>query len=159
MTTCKKRYDDIPFAHRQFRHDGHCANIHGHNWAFEFEFASESRDVNNFVVDFGKLKFIKEFLGKFDHALVLIDGDPMLPVLRELLRTHGVDNLIVLKDGSAEGLAEYVHLEVGNMLSDRFGERVWLNSVTVYEDGRNSAFYSFPGKFGIAPGQRTGQGV
>lgn len=82
ITTCKKRYDDIPFAHRQWNHKGHCAHIHGHNWSFEFEFVSKSLDANGFVVDFGKLQFLKNWLNEtFDHKLVISKDDPKLPLL------------------------------------------------------------------------------
>ena len=52
MLTCKKSYRDIPFAHRQHHHDGHCAFIHGHNWDITLTFACSKTDANGFVVDF-----------------------------------------------------------------------------------------------------------
>ena len=54
MMNCKKTYSDIPFAHRQHLHDGHCALIHGHNWSFTVTFSCHETDLNGFVVDFGK---------------------------------------------------------------------------------------------------------
>ncbi len=69
MITCSKLYKDIPFAHRQPYHDGHCYFIHGHNWDFQFEFGCEYLDTDGFVIDFGKLKFIKEYIENYDHAL------------------------------------------------------------------------------------------
>ena len=64
MITCTKRYDNLPFAHRQPNHEGHCSLIHGHNWSFEFEFKASKLDGNGFVIDFGDLKWP-------DHALAI----------------------------------------------------------------------------------------
>ena len=57
--TCTKTYFDVPFAHRQHLHDGHCSFVHGHNWDIRVTFGCERTDENGFVVDFGKLKFLK----------------------------------------------------------------------------------------------------
>ena len=74
MLTCRKTYSDIPFAHRQHLHDGHCAFVHGHNWDISITFGCEKTDENGFVVDFGKLKFIKEWLNaNLDHACVFAE--------------------------------------------------------------------------------------
>ena len=64
MLTCSKTYRDIPFAHRQHRHDGHCALIHGHNWAITLTFACRETDANGFVVDFGDLKYLKTWIAQ-----------------------------------------------------------------------------------------------
>lgn len=142
MLTCNKLYEDIPFAHRQFRHKGHCAHIHGHNWSFDLTFAADTTDENGFVVDFGKLQPLKEFFRQFDHALVLIEGDPMLPVLTDLLKTFNCDNIITLRDGSCEGLAKHVFEETNTICRRCFERRnVHVVAVTVYEDGHNSASY------------------
>lgn len=143
MITCTKQYSDIPFAHRQHNHDGHCAMIHGHNWGFEFEFGSMERDENGFVIDFGKLKWLKQWLNdKFDHALVLNDSDPWLEDLIGFLdREDGTQfaDITVLPDASCEGLALYLLEVVGSMVSEQTNGRVWVYRVTVYEDSKNSA--------------------
>ncbi len=78
MTTCKKIYSDSPWAHRQHRHDGHCALIHGHNWSIAITFGAEALDENGFVVDFGKLKFLERWIDEhLDHACVFNAEDPM----------------------------------------------------------------------------------
>src|SRR4051812_26092027 len=62
MLTCRKTYTDIPWAHRQHRHDGHCAYLHGHNWSITITFGCREPDENGFVLDFGKLKFLKHWI-------------------------------------------------------------------------------------------------
>ena len=77
MLTCSKTYRDIPFAHRQHRHDGHCALIHGHNWAIKLTFACRETDANGFVVDFGDLKYLKTWIAQnLDHACLFNESDP-----------------------------------------------------------------------------------
>lgn len=155
-TTCTKRYDNFPFAHRQHLHDGHCALIHGHNWSFEFEFSAGCLDENNFVIDFGKLKWLKDWLTHhFDHTLVLNADDPMREHLLYVLTDVRPDpaspdsfdlaRVRVLPNGSAEGLAAYVFGAVSRILEieqlDARDRGIALDRVTVFEDTKNSATF------------------
>lgn len=143
MVVCRKLYTDLPFAHRQHMHDGHCALIHGHNWSFEFTFGADRLDPNGFVVDFGKLGWLRDFLEElFDHTLVLNADDPHLEGLEEAL--GGGDHspmfakIVILPDVSCEGLAKYLFEKV-NMQLAGFARGVRVQEVTVYEDQKNSA--------------------
>lgn len=135
---CLKAYRDVPFAHRQPKHDGHCRLIHGHNWGFTFEFACSNLDENGFVLDFGKLKFIRSWLDQFDHALVLCEDDPKLPDFLQL-QGIGLARLILVPDASAEGLALLALRQVDLLVRLESKDRAWIHSVTVHEDERNSA--------------------
>jgi 6-pyruvoyltetrahydropterin/6-carboxytetrahydropterin synthase len=138
MFTCTKHYQDIPFAHRQHAHDGHCALIHGHNWGVVVEFEAEELDECGFVVDFGKLKTFKAYLEKFDHALVLNHDDPRLPELLTL-QTDGFARVVLVDSCSSEGLAQHFFDTFSDMLRHDYGERVSIKRVTVTEDSKNSA--------------------
>jgi 6-pyruvoyltetrahydropterin/6-carboxytetrahydropterin synthase len=131
-----KIFSDIPFAHRQPFHDGHCQFIHGHNWAFKISLSSDSLDINGFVHDFGKMKDIKNWLtDKFDHSLVVSSTDPYLETLLNL-QTLGLAKLLILDSGSAEKIAEYVL----NHLIDYFkNTEICVDEVQVFEDSKNSA--------------------
>lgn len=143
--TCEKVYRDIPFAHRQHMHDGHCAQIHGHNFSFAFTFQARELDENNFVIDFGKLKWLKEWLeDRFDHALVLNRDDPHRPYIEDALIGNSPEPLAkitIVPSGSAEGLALWVFDEVNTELMRRTVERVSLRKLVVHEDEKNSATY------------------
>lgn len=157
MTTCTKRYDDLPFAHRQPVHDGHCAWIHGHNWGFEFEFKATHLDECGFVIDFGKLKWLKAWLlERFDHTVLLNEDDPWLKYLTHHLIDvtdpadgyEGNDNvkpctnlakIVVVPDCSSEGLALWLLERVNQVLADNTDGRVSLYRVTVIEDSKNVA--------------------
>jgi len=140
--TCTKRYQDIPFAHRQPNHDGHCAHIHGHNWAFEFTFSCDRPDVNNFVVDFGKLKWLRSWVDtSFDHALVVPAADPERTIFDTLV-ARKMAKVLYVPDASSEGLAAYLMGAVNGMLNklpDMVERGVRCITVTVQEDSRNWA--------------------
>lgn len=149
MHTCSKTYENLPAAHRQHNHDGHCALIHGHNFAFELEFGSEELDENGFVIDFGKLKFIKGWLEEhFDHTLLLNDDDPCLDYLMAALVTiqdetgtaakRTFAKVVVVPNCGAEKLAEFVGENVQRLLP----EGIWVQSCVCFEDNKNKATWT-----------------
>jgi 6-pyruvoyltetrahydropterin/6-carboxytetrahydropterin synthase len=144
-TEITKRFGEFPFAHRQPKHDGHCHLIHGHNWNFDITFraANGKLDENDFVIDFGKMKTLKELLaGMFDHTLVVLKDDPELEYLREGER-RGVAKLTVVDSGSAEALAKLVFEYATHWLINiKKLPDVYVVRVTAWEDTKNSATYA-----------------
>ncbi len=141
MLTCRKTYHDIPFAHRQHKHDGHCALIHGHNWSFTFTFACVETDDNGFVIDFGKLRFLREWLEThLDHACVFSKDDP----LAEQIIQAAPDAFKVyrLPNCSCEGLAAHLWTVLDPIVRERTGGRVRILSLEVEEDRRNAACFT-----------------
>ena len=141
MYTCTKKYQDIPFAHRQHRHSGHCKNIHGHNWAFTFEFACDGLDENGFIYDFGKLGFIRDWLNEhLDHAFVYnqedIESKTMIANYPNLFKPYSV------KSCSTEGLACHLYEIFAPKIKLITSDRVRLLSIEVFEDGKNAAKYT-----------------
>ena len=138
--TCTKRYQDIPIAHRLPKHTGHCAKIHGHNIAFEVTFAAKYSDTNNFVVDFGDLKEIKDFIAaKLDHCFLVDVSDPLH---EDISRLNGGTNITLVHSASTEGIAYYIFEEIRGIINAKTDYRVTVASVTVWEDSKNSATYS-----------------
>jgi 6-pyruvoyltetrahydropterin/6-carboxytetrahydropterin synthase len=138
-TTCIKKYTDIPFAHRQPNHEGHCRLIHGHNWAFEFEFAAERKDPCGFVVDFGALGDLKAKLSELDHKLVLNESDPLFPLIAAQLTALNVPNVVTVEDCSCEGLAEWALGQANKIVAELTAGRAACVRCTVFEDSKNSA--------------------
>ncbi len=140
MLTCSKTYRDVPFAHRQPRHGGHCALIHGHNWDFTVTFACEKLDANGFVVDFGELKYLKRWLDEnLDHACVFAESDPekdkLLAAFPYLFKPY------ILPCASAEGLAAHVFGVFDEMVRRHTGGRAWVVELRLDEDSRNFVTY------------------
>jgi 6-pyruvoyltetrahydropterin/6-carboxytetrahydropterin synthase len=140
MLTCTKTYQDIPFAHRQHRHDGHCALIHGHNWAITLTFACSETDKNGFVVDFGQIKYLKAWIDEnLDHACLLNESDPekdnLLAQFGHLFKPY------ILPNCSCEGLALHIYEVFAHMVRAQTEGRAWITQVEVEEDTKNKATY------------------
>ena len=140
MYTCTKTYKNIPFAHRQHKHTGYCKLVHGHNWAFKFVFGCKELDKNGFVMDFGKMKFIRSWLDEhFDHAFVYNKDDTLVGEMiasnPDAFKPYPVDSC------SAEGLARHLFTVFEKTVQERTDSRVFLISVEVMEDDKNTALY------------------
>lgn len=134
-----KTFRNFPCAHRRWQHKGHCAFVHGYSRSFTFWFRATERTENGFVMDFGDLKEVKQWLTRmFDHTLLLDSSDPLLPQFEELER-QGACKLVVYDDVGMEGTAAFVMDAVGEMVDHATLGRVWLHSVEVRENDKNSA--------------------
>lgn len=145
-----KQYRDLPAAHRQPKHDGHCRFIHGHNWGFDIIMTCRDLDENGFVIDVGKLSKIKEYLVKmFDHTLLLNLDDSMNgPLLQGLENGQAVmADIRQVPNCGMEGLAKLV-FDTITVLIQETGDIAGADrglvvvEVTCYEDSKNSATYS-----------------
>jgi len=141
MMTCSKTYPDVPFAHRQHRHSGHCSLIHGHNWTLKLAFACERLDKNGFVVDFGNLKYIKQWIADhIDHACMLAADDPLkdriVKAVPEVYRLYEVPN------ASCEGISTHLWEVFSELLYENEGDRVWIAQVDLLEDSKNATCFT-----------------
>ena len=141
MLTCSKTYRDIPFAHRQHRHGGHCSLVHGHNWTIIISFACKETDDNGFVVDFGDLKYLKDWIAhNLDHACLFNESDPESEAL--LVQSGHLFKPYILPNASCEGLAQHLHEVFNLMVREQSKDRVWVTQVEVKEDSKNSSIFS-----------------
>jgi 6-pyruvoyltetrahydropterin/6-carboxytetrahydropterin synthase len=70
---------------RQHRAESHCRFLHGYALGFKFVFEADTLDGNNWVIDFGSLKPLKQWLvDTFDHKLLVAQDDPHGVVLASL---------------------------------------------------------------------------
>lgn len=140
MLSCKKTYQDIPFAHRQHLHDGHCSFIHGHNWSITLTFSCHEPDANGFVVDFGDLKYLKQWLQEhFDHACLInesdVEGQRLIAQHPKLFKAYLIPN------ASCEGVAQHLYTIFNPMVIAHTDSRAWITQVEVEEDRKNAAVY------------------
>lgn len=142
--TSTKTYRNLPCAHRQWKHGGHCSFVHGYSRSFTFVFGARELDETHFVVDFGQLKDLKAWLDHmFDHTLLLCEDDPELPLFREL-EARGACALRTLPNVSMEGTAKVVFDKAEALIADKTGGRAWVVSVECRENDKNSAVYRPP---------------
>ena len=136
-----KAFTGLSCAHRRWQHEGHCAHIHGYDRTVTIEFGAKHRDKNGFVMDFGALRPIRSWLeSKFDHTLLLDADDPLLPEFRGL-EAKGACKLVTFEDVGMEGSAQYICGFVTDWLDEYTKGRVFVVSVDVAENPKNSGRY------------------
>lgn len=136
--TSLKTFRNLPCSHRQWRHGGHCAYIHGYSRAYTFRFAAVELDENQFVVDFGSLKSLGEWLETwFDHTCLINADDPELALFREL-HAKGVVDLRVLPNVSMESSARFVWAYADNLVREATQGRAWCFAVESRENDKNA---------------------
>ena len=107
MFTSSKRFGPITTGHRQWRHDGHCSYIHGYGRIVEITFQSEELDHRGWVMDFGALKEVKDWLEEeWDHRVLIASDDPLIPQLQDLEILGGI-NLNILPKKYGPGIATF----------------------------------------------------
>ncbi len=140
MLTCSKTFWDIPLAHRQHRHTGDCALIHGHNWTLQLTFACESFDDNGFVVDLGSLDYMKQWIREnLSHACALAVDDPLKSAIIDSARS--AYKLYEVPNVSCEGIAAHLWEIFSELLYCKEGERVWITRVDLRENRKNAACF------------------
>lgn len=131
-------------AFRQWRAvESHCSKIHGYAIAVKLEFEAEALDHRNWVIDFGGLKEIKQYLvDNFDHKLLVANDDPDIDWFHEADHRKMADVIFVDHVG-CEAFAQMIYEKVASWLFvNNHHSRVYLSKVTVSEHGANSASYT-----------------
>ena len=130
---------------RQWRADSHCRFIHGYAIGVELEFAclDTECDKNGWVINFGGLKEVKEWLKNLlDHKTLVAADDPEIEVFSDLAE-KALIQLIVLEQGvGCDNLAKYISAWVVDWLDknrDQLGTKAWLHRVKVFEHSGNAA--------------------
>ena len=141
MLTCSKTYSDVPLSHRQPRHPGRCSLVHGHSWTITLTFGAETPDQHGFIVDFGELHYLADWIDeRLDHATVAASDDPRLDEL-QALADSGLLKLTLVDNASCEGIAKHLFDTFDPMVREKTNGRAHLVSVELHEDSRNSALY------------------
>ena len=139
---CTKKYGHergLSAAFRQWRADSHCRFMHGYSLEFEFVFAANELDENNWVVDFGGPKSLETWLRlNFDHKTLVAFDDPMFSVFEEINESEVIDMVTVEATG-CEMFARMAMEYSSELIQKIYGNRCWVDSVTVREHGANSA--------------------
>ena len=85
-------------AFRQYKAESHCRFIHGYALAFEFGFTCKEKSKEGWVVDFGGLDRLKQYLDQnFDHKFWACVDDPMINEFRQL-EDKGIVDMIIHDD-------------------------------------------------------------
>ena len=136
-----KTFHNLPCSHRQPKHGGHCAYIHGYNRDVTLHFTCEELDENHFVMDFGGLKELRSWLEHmFDHTMLINEDDPERELFEEMHR-RGIVDLRVLPNVSLEASSKYVFDYADRFVREQTGGRCRVCRVETRENMNNSAIY------------------
>lgn len=122
----------------------HCKQLHGYAIAVEIEFMSHELDENHWVIDFGSLKPVKEWLTYvFDHTTLIAAYDPEMDKFVEL-NDSGIIDLRIMEAVGCEEFAKAIYEWIADWLqmNEDNLDRVMVTKVTVREHGANAASYS-----------------
>lgn len=126
-------------AFRQWRADSHCRFVHGYSLEFEYVFGASELDENNWVVDFGGLKELGDWLKRnFDHKTLVAIDDPMYEIFEEMDEKQ-VISMVPVESTGCEMFAKMAMQYANDLIGRLYGDRCWVESVTVREHGANSA--------------------
>ena len=129
----------VSAAFRQWRADSHCRFVHGYSLEFEYVFGASELDENNWVVDFGGLKKIEDWLKQnFDHKTLVAIDDPMYKIFEEMNEKQ-VISMVPVESTGCEMFAKMAMQYASDLIGRLYGDRCWVESVTVREHGANSA--------------------
>ena len=129
-------------AFRQPNATSHCKFIHGYRLTAKFWFGSDQLDENNWVVDFGGLRGLKNLLtNQFDHTTCISNIDPKLDVFKTM-RDAGVCDLRIMDGVGIEKFAEYCHTVADAYVDEYTDGRCKCIKVEVFEHEKNSAVYT-----------------
>lgn len=144
-----KTFMNLPCAHAQYFDleadgtPGECASIHGYDRSVRLTF-SGSVDEHGWIVPFGELKVVKEWIEYyFDHTTCLPADDPRLGEINaELLKVGGLLNTVrVLPYGvSMEMSSLFIIEHIGLYIMYLTKGRCYVSKVECFEHERNSAF-------------------
>ena len=144
---CRKTYGHdlgLTATFRQWRAKSHCQYMHGYALAFQFTFNCDRLDENGWVMDFGGLKPLKQWLqDTFDHKTLVAEDDPLLDYFRDMDET-GLIQLVHVERTGCEAFAQMAAGECQRIVdasSTNFARRVQVQEVVVSEHGGNSAIW------------------
>lgn len=124
---------------RQWRAASHCHLLHGYALAFRFVFATNQLDKNNWCLDFGSLKELRQWLHHmFDHTLLVAEDDPELRRFKDMAR-DGLADIRVVPAVGCEAVVGLTFDHLSGWVWQATNGRVWLECVEVMEHAGNSA--------------------
>lgn len=132
----------LSVAFRQHRATSHCKFVHGYSLQVEITFGCIALNENNWVQDFGDLKWIKEYLtDNFDHKLLVAEDDPQKSMFM-VLHGAGVADVQLVPAVGIEAFAKEIFTYINEGIREAYHSgRVWVEKATVREHESNFATY------------------
>lgn len=144
-----KKYLNMPCGHAQHFHRnedgsvGNCAAVHGYDRSVEITFSGEV-DEHGWVVAFGGLKEVKDFLEYYlDHVTLLPADDLRIKTMPPELYNSGglLATLRILPYGvSMEMTAVFLWERITSYITHITEGRCYVSKLQVFEHERNTGF-------------------
>lgn len=152
MFESTKRFGPISTCHRNYlaehnpnRDSRKCAWIHGYSRYMQLWFQGDL-DERSWVMDFGDLKFVKEWLEEnWDHKVLISSSDPAMDLIEECYQ-NGLLVPTIIPDVNGwgpgiEGSCKWVYDTLNPMVESKTEGRVRISKVEIWEHESNSASY------------------
>lgn len=121
--------------------------VHGHNYNITFEVSTNKMNEDFMIMDFKQIKkIIHEEMDKYDHSLILKEGDALIKFYKEEYLKKGIElektRLFIWPQApTAEYMAYYWYKIFFNKFKES-GIDVCKLSITVEETSHNSVTYT-----------------
>lgn len=126
---------------RQWGAKSHCRFLHGYALQVEITFGSAHLNETNWVMDFGALKPVKEWIANnFDHKTLIARDDPHRDLLKEMHRKEVADIVYVDYVG-CEAFAKMIYDHTMWWLTQEKIPWVYVDKVVVREHESNWGGY------------------
>jgi len=139
-----KRFGPITTGHRQWRDKGHCSYVHGYGRYVRLTFEATELDERGWVMDFGDLRGVKNWIeDEWDHRTLIAIDDPVIPELKALEKVGGI-HLNILPEGYLPGIEEscrYLYDKLNPIIQRKTNNRVEITRVEIWETEKNQAEY------------------
>lgn len=142
-----KSYYNLPVAHMQWFDEGGtgpCSRWHGYDRSVHFEFSGEA-DEHGWIVGFGELRKIKDFLEYyFDHTALISADDPRMESALAAQEAGIVDLRVMPYGVSMEMSAIFIWEQVNPFIHAISDGRAYISRCECREHEKNSAFIEIP---------------
>lgn len=129
---------------RQWRAESHCRFLHGYAFKVKMLFSATTLDERNWVMDFGALWPIKDYIKTmFDHKTIVAQDDPELGTMQSLAQRELIQ-LVEVNEVGCEAFAQLIFKAVKLEVQDynkKHNTAIYLRGVEVSEHDGNSASY------------------
>lgn len=120
--------------------------IHGHNYNITFKVSTDKMNEDFMVMDFKKIKkIIHEEMDKFDHSLILKDGDALIDFYKKEYEKRGIElkktRVYVWDQAPTAEYMAYHWWTIFKTLFEKNGIDLTHLAITVEETSKNSVTY------------------
>lgn len=120
--------------------------VHGHNYSITFKVSTNKMNEDFMVIDFKKIKkIIHEEMDKYDHSLILKEGDALIDFYKEGYQKRGIDlektRLYVWHTAPTAEFMAYLWFHTFKDLFAKNGIELTHLAITVEETSKNSVTY------------------